>query len=149
MRQANRGYVQVLHSAAPAAAVWRALIEPEALRLWCADRAEVEPRVGGRYAVRARRLGPREAHIDACEPHRRLTLILDRAADWPAGGDEAIVEDFLIDSDSGGTVLRLIGSGVPGGREWDEVLRRLRAGWAIAFADLGRHLDRRDTGSDR
>jgi uncharacterized protein YndB with AHSA1/START domain len=148
MRQAYRGYVQVLHSAAPAAAVWRALVEPEALCQWCADRAEVEPRAGGRYAVRARRLGPREAHIDACEPHRRLKLILERAADWPADGDEAIVEDFLIDSADGRTVLRLIGSGVPGGREWDEALRHLRAGWAVAFADLKRYLDRHDTGND-
>lgn len=140
MRQARRGYYQTLRCAAPPDAVWRALVEPAALAVWCGDHAQVDGRVGGHYAIRARRLGPREAHIDAYEPNRRLRLILHPSPDWPATDDEAVVEDFLIDAGAAETVLRLIGSGVPDGDEWDATLLHLRSAWAVTFADLRKFL---------
>lgn len=140
MRLAQRGYVQTLRSKAPPEAIWRALVDPVALAAWGAQRANVDGRVGGRYSVHARLLGQREAHIDVFEPNRRLRLILEPAPNWPPTGDEVIVEDFMIDSNGAESVLRLIGSGVPGASEWDATLKRLRSGWAVSFADLRQHL---------
>lgn len=140
MRQALRGYVQTLRCTAPPEAIWRALVEPAAMEWWCSGQAQVDGRTGGHYAVRARRLGPREAHIDAYEPNRRLRLILHPAPDWPVAGDQVIIEDFLIDASGKETVLRLIGSGVPDRREWDTTLQHLRSAWAVTFNDLKKHL---------
>lgn len=140
MRQTQRGYVQTLRCKASADAVWRALVEPASLALWCAEHAEVDGRVGGHFEIRSRLFGLREAHIDAFEPNRRLRLILHPSPSWPAAGDEVIIEDFLIDSSGRDTVLRLIGSGVPGDSEWDAALKRLRAAWTISFMELKKHL---------
>ena len=136
MRETLRGYVKILRCKAPADAVWRALVEPASLVLWCAQQAQVDGRVGGHYSIKARLLGPREAHIDAYEPNRRLRLILNPSPDWPSTGEAVIIEDFMIDTNGRETVLRLIGSGVPGSSEWDATLKRLRAAWAVAFAKL-------------
>ena len=84
MRETLRGYVKILRCKAPADAVWRALVEPASLVLWCAQQAQVDGRVGGHYSIKARLLGPREAHIDAYEPNRRLRLILNPSPDWPS-----------------------------------------------------------------
>ncbi len=141
MRSATRGYVQVLETPAPASALWRALTDPAELVAWHADQARVEARVGGRYSVRSRLLGAREAHIDLIDPMRRLRLIYDPAPSWPALGDTALVEDFVIDERKGKRVLRVLGSGVPGAPDWDLWHRRLQAGWAVAFAQLAHRLE--------
>ena len=66
----------------------------------------------------------REAHIDVFRPPRRLRLIYMPFPDLPDEGT-VVVEDFLLDRDPDGgarqgvsavTVLRLMGSGVPGDR---------------------------------
>jgi uncharacterized protein YndB with AHSA1/START domain len=46
----SRGDVRLeVEAAAPGASVFRALVEPSELERWIAERAEVEPEVGGRY----------------------------------------------------------------------------------------------------
>jgi uncharacterized protein YndB with AHSA1/START domain len=149
MRTAQRGYLQSLRCDAPVEQIWQALVRPEALRLWHADDAVVEARQGGRYSYRSRLFGRREAHIDVFEPGRRLRLLFDPNPSWPAAGNSVIVEDFLLDTRPTGTrkrqgQLRLLGSGVPSGAEWDAMLRRLQAGWAVAFSHLQRRLDNRE-----
>lgn len=146
MRPADRGYMHSLRCDAPATLLWRALLQPEALRLWHADDAQVVPRLGGFYAYRSRLFGARQAHIDAFEPQRRLRLVYHPNPAWPPPGDSVIVEDFMIDSRPGAggavtTSLRLLGSGVPGVPEWNATLRRLQAGWAVAFSYLQRRLE--------
>jgi uncharacterized protein YndB with AHSA1/START domain len=145
MRSAQRGYLQSLRCVATTGQLWQALVQPEALKLWHVDEAEVDPRAGGRYIYRSRLFGIREAHIDIFEPARRLKLVYDPNPRWPAG-DSIIVEDFLIDSHdtSGGvSLLRLLGSGVPTAPEWNDTLKRLQAGWAVAFSYLQRRLESR------
>lgn len=141
MRSATRGYVQMLETSASAEAVWRALTDPAELTAWHAEQAWVEPRAGGRYSVRSRLFGPREAHIDLLEPARRLRLIYDPAPSWPPIEDSAVVEDFVIDERRGKRILRVLGSGVPAAPEWNQWHRRLQAGWAVAFAQLARRLE--------
>jgi uncharacterized protein YndB with AHSA1/START domain len=146
MRPAQRGYLQSLRCKASAEQFWQALVQPEALKLWHADEAEVDPRQGGRYLYRSRLFGLRRAHIDVFDPRRRLRLVYDPNPAWPPG-ETVIVEDFLIDTrDTGGegSQLRLLGSGVPAVLEWNATLRRLQAGWAVAFSYLQRRLESRE-----
>lgn len=136
MRRQDRGYTQVFESAASAATLWRALTDPALLRLWYATEAVVEPRVGGRYAVSSRLFGRRFATIEQFEPGKRLQLLFDPSPDWPPMPESVLVEDFLIDERKGQRMLRVMGSGVPAGEEWERTLIRLRTGWALAFAQL-------------
>ena len=145
MRPAERGYLQTLRCDAPIQQVWRALVLPEALRLWHTEEAWIDARPGGSYRYRSRLFGTRQAHIDAIEPGHRLRLVYDPNPKWPPG-DSVIVEDFLFDTRGTGTArvqsqLRLLGSGVPATPEWNATYRRLQAGWAVAFSYLQRCLD--------
>jgi uncharacterized protein YndB with AHSA1/START domain len=118
MRPAQRSYMQTLRCDATLEGLWQALVRPAAVRLWHADQAAIDPRVGGRYAYRSRLFGLRQARIDTFEPGRRLRLVYDPNPSWPAAGDDPIVEDFLLGMRRNGTrkpqgELRLIGTGVP------------------------------------
>jgi uncharacterized protein YndB with AHSA1/START domain len=149
MRPKHRGYLQSLRCDSPVETLWQALVQPEALKLWHAEEARVDPRPGGLYSFRSRLFGSRAAHIDLFEPGRRLRLVYEHNPAWPPPGDSVIIEDFLIDTVSapkGGrhVQLRLLGSGVPAAPEWNATLKRLQAGWAVAFSYLQRRLDSRE-----
>lgn len=147
MRSAPRGYMQSFQCEAPTGALWNALMKPDVLAVWYADDALIEPWEGGRYWVRTRLLGQREARIDAFEPGRRLRLLYDPNPDWPPAGNEVLVEDFMIHPAAAGrsdvSVLRLLGSGVPESVAWNATLKRLRSAWAVSFSYLQRHLEER------
>ena len=91
----------------------------------------------GLYHFRARvdRVTEFEAHIDVFEPGRRLRLIYLPNAGLPQS-DSAMVDDFILDADGSETIVRLLGSGVPSGEEWDAIYMRLRIGWERAMARL-------------
>ncbi len=76
---------------APPSAVFRALIEPEALNRWIAAAAVVEPRVGGRFEFGWKyQVGGRDV---TGGPTRILELIPDRrlVVDWPDWrGDDTV-----------------------------------------------------------
>ncbi len=136
MQRQARGYLQGFETTASATALWRALTEPAALCLWYATEAVVEPRAGGRYCVSSRLFGRREATIERFEPGMRLRLLFDPAADWPSLPDGVLAEDFMIGERKGQRMLRVTGTGVPAGEEWERRRVRLRTGWALAFAQL-------------
>jgi hypothetical protein len=50
--------------------------------------------------------------------------------------DTVMVDDFILDPVPGGTIVRLLGSGVPATPEWDTQYRRLRTGWQQAMTRL-------------
>jgi uncharacterized protein YndB with AHSA1/START domain len=135
-----RGYLQSIEIEASPAVVWRALTHGPSLALWYAPESMIEPRKDGRYDVRTRFFGHRTATIDIHEPAKRLRLIYMPGEGWPAVASGALVEDFLIDHRGERSVLRLLGSGVPEEPEWDAPLKRLRAGWAVAFDYLRRRI---------
>jgi hypothetical protein len=47
-----------------------------------------------------------------------------------------MVDDFILEPRPGGTIVRLLGSGVPASTEWDTQYRRLRASWQQAISRL-------------
>ena len=139
MRRQNRGYMQGFETAASAATLWRALVEPEAIRAWFATEAIVEPRAGGRYATVSRLFGRREASIERFEPGARLQLLYESNADWPPLPDSALVEDFIIDERKGQRMLRVMGSGIPPDEEYAKMLVRVVGRLELARIHLQRN----------
>jgi uncharacterized protein YndB with AHSA1/START domain len=150
MADGTRGYAQRVDIRADIDVVWRALIEPQTLALWCAPGARIDAREGGIYCVRHNADLDREAHIDVFLPPRRLRLIYMPLPGLPDEGS-VIVEDFLLDRASAaaraegaaaGTVLRLMGSGVPESADWHSTYVALRRGWERSLLRLKVLLER-------
>jgi uncharacterized protein YndB with AHSA1/START domain len=135
MAQHTRGYAHRVDLRADIADVWQSLIEPVRLARWYAPQARVDAREGGSFWMRIDADLTREAHIDIYQPPRRLRLIYMALPGQPSE-DTVIVDDFLLHSEvatagKGGalTILRLLGSGIPEGKQWDPLYLKLRNGW--------------------
>ena len=76
-----------------------------------------------------------EAHIDVFEPERRLRLLYLPVSSLPRA-DTVMVDDFILDRVPGGTIVRLLGSGIPATPEWDTQYWRLRTSWQQAMTRL-------------
>jgi len=130
-----RGYAHRVDIAAEVDRVWRALIEPDSLTRWCSPDAQIRARPGGLFRASVDRVVELEAHIDVFEPARRLRLIYLPSRALPPA-DTAIVDDFILDPTAPGTIVRLLGSGIPPTPEWDAQYKRLRLGWQAAMTRL-------------
>jgi uncharacterized protein YndB with AHSA1/START domain len=136
MAERTRGYAHRIDTTVDVTRVWAALTDSSALAKWCSPNAAVRATPGGSFRASVDRVVELDAHIDVFEPGRRLRLIYLPNADLPAA-DSAIVDDFLLQSTaSGGTLVRLLGSGIPDAPEWDTPYLRLRTGWERAIARL-------------
>jgi uncharacterized protein YndB with AHSA1/START domain len=131
MKEKTRGYAHRIDLAVDVQTVWRALTDPAQLTTWCSPRAEIRPRPGGLFRACVDRVTELEAHIDVYEPGRRMRLI------YLPPADSALIDDFILEpARAGGTILRILGSGVPGAPEWDAQYLRLRTGWQAAMTRL-------------
>jgi uncharacterized protein YndB with AHSA1/START domain len=135
MSDKDRGYAHRVDVLADASEVWRALTEAAQLTRWCSPRAEIRARQGGLFRACVDRVTEFEAHIDVFEPRRRLRLIYLPARELPPA-ETVMVDDFILDPMPGGTIVRLLGSGVPATPEWDTQYRRLRTSWQQAMTRL-------------
>jgi uncharacterized protein YndB with AHSA1/START domain len=143
MAKQSRGYVHRVDIRAEINDVWQALIDPVILAKWHVANARIDARERGSYWTRLDANVVREAHIDIFEPPRRLRLIYMPLANLPDTGS-VLVDDFLLDTDGAAsrdagahiTIVRLMGSGVPDGREWDAMYTRVRGGWERALLRL-------------
>jgi uncharacterized protein YndB with AHSA1/START domain len=135
MVERTRGYAHRVDIQAPCEYVWRALIDPALLARWCGSEAHVDARPGGSHTVRLDRTTERVAHIDVFDPPRRLRLIYMPQPYWPSA-ECVIVDDFIVVGDGNGSLVRLLGSGVPEQRSWDPLATQLRDGWGRALLRL-------------
>jgi uncharacterized protein YndB with AHSA1/START domain len=136
MKDRTRGYAHRIDLVADVQTVWGALTDPAQLKSWCSPKAEIRARAGGSFRACVDRVTELEAHIDVYEPGRRLRLIYLPSKALPPA-DSALVDDFILEpARAGGTILRLLGSGVPGGPAWDAQYLRLRMGWQAAMTRL-------------
>jgi uncharacterized protein YndB with AHSA1/START domain len=110
---------------APASAVWRSLIEPAQLDRWIAERATVEPYVGGTYDLGWDH-GP--MRILELEPERRL------AYSWRRPGDPDTVVTWELEGSGGSTRLTLVHSGFTDARS----AGGYDVGWAAFLASFKR-----------
>ena len=115
--------------------MWRTIIEPESLVRWCSPEAVLQARQGGLFRARVDRVTELEAHIDVFEAGRRVRLIYLPTPALPRA-ESVITDDLIIEAVPGGTVVRLLGSGVPGESGWDTQYWRLRTAWLQALNRL-------------
>jgi uncharacterized protein YndB with AHSA1/START domain len=135
MSDKERGYAHRVDILADAGDVWRALTDNQQLARWCSPGADIRPRPGGSFRASVDRVTEFEAHIDVFEPGRRLRLLYLPVPDLPRA-DSVMVDDFILDRVPGGTIVRLLGSGVPATPEWDTQYWRLRTSWQQAMTRL-------------
>jgi uncharacterized protein YndB with AHSA1/START domain len=135
MRDRARGYAHRVDIAADPAEVWRALTTSEHLARWCSPGAQIRPEKGGLFRASVDRVTEMEAQIDVFEPSRRLRLIYLPIPSLPPTEDP-LVDDFIFDAKPPGTVLRLLGSGIPPTAEWNKPYQRMRMGWQQAMTRL-------------
>jgi len=135
MRDRARGYAHRVDIAAEPTEVWRALTQPEHLVRWCSPGAQIRPRQGGLFRASVDRVTELEAHIDIFEPGRRLRLIYLPSEALPPS-EATLVDDFILDAQEPGTILRLLGSGIPATEDWNKYYQRLRLGWQQAMTRL-------------
>ncbi|HEY6824377.1 MAG TPA: hypothetical protein VI195_08045, partial [Steroidobacteraceae bacterium] len=69
------------------------------------------------------------------DPGRRLKLIYLPNPTLPPA-DTVLTDDLILDAVRGGTIVRLLGAGVPAGSEWDTQYWRLRTSWLQALNRL-------------
>jgi uncharacterized protein YndB with AHSA1/START domain len=134
MAQRLRGYAHRTDIAASVQSVWSAMTDSESLARWCSPDAWIRPKPGGLFRATVDRVTQLEAHIDVCEPARRMRLIYLPCSALPA--DETVTDDFMLATHPKGTILRLIGSGFVASEAGDVQYRRMRTGWERALARL-------------
>lgn len=130
-----RGYAHRVDVAAQADKVWLALTQAAHLRRWCSPAADIKAKPGGLFRASVDRVIELEAHIDVFDPGRRLRLIYLPSPALPPS-DSPIIDDFILDATAPETIVRLLGSGIPGTPEWEPQYRRLRLGWQAAMTRL-------------
>jgi uncharacterized protein YndB with AHSA1/START domain len=148
MSERVRGYAHRVDIAADSAQVWRAITEPQSLTQWCSPEAQLQPRQGGLFRARVDRVTELEAHIDVFEAGRRVRLIYLPNPALPRA-DSVLIDDLIVEAVPGGTVVRLLGSGVPGETEWDAQYWRLRTSWQQALNRLKVFVEMQRTGAAR
>jgi uncharacterized protein YndB with AHSA1/START domain len=144
MSTSMRGYAQFVNISGSPERAFNAFTDKDTIVRWYGVEATVEPRRGGMFRVRLSDGRVRDATIDVWDPGRRLRLIYmpDTGAPVPSTlASGPIVEDVLFDAKPGRTVIRVLGSGVPDSREWDNYLKWLRTGWTYWLNQLKRLIE--------
>ncbi|HLY53304.1 MAG TPA: SRPBCC domain-containing protein [Steroidobacteraceae bacterium] len=141
-----RGYAHRVDISADSGEVWRAITEVGSLRRWCSPEAELQPRQGGRFRARVDRVTELEAHIDIFEAGRRMRLIYLPTPSLPRASS-VITDDLIVEAVPGGTVVRLLGSGVPEETEWDTQYGRMRTSWHRALNRLKAFVEKAEAGT--
>ena len=115
--------------------VWEAIATGPGIDSWFMGSNEVEPREGG--TVRMTLGGyTEEATVTAWEPPRRFAF---RGGEGEDGSFMAF--EYLVEGrQGGGTVVRLVQSGVIGGDDWEAEYDALRKGWPMYLRSLAQYL---------
>jgi uncharacterized protein YndB with AHSA1/START domain len=96
---------------APLEVVWRIVTDPEQIRQWFADEAEVELRVGGNGRLRFKSGDSYQLQVEALEPPRRFAFRWVQPEGSPARADNSMLVEFTLEPAAGGTRLRVVESG--------------------------------------
>jgi uncharacterized protein YndB with AHSA1/START domain len=147
MGERVRGYAHRVDIEGDVNAVWRAFTVAEHLARWCAPGAQIRARPGGLFRASVDRVTELEASIDVFDPGRRLRLIYLPSPALPPA-DSAIVADFIMEASPEGSIVRVLGSGVPDGADWDLPYKRMRVGWERAMARLKVYVEKQMNGKD-
>ena len=120
----------------PVERLWRAFNDSRILQRWTAPGASVVPRERGRMLVVFAPGVELDAHIDVLIVPQRMRLILLPTEGMP-DGEAVIIEDFLFEkAGASASVIRLLSSGVPAGKEWVAYYLGKRRCWELALTRL-------------
>ena len=139
----TRGFAQRIDIAATPARVWSVLCSPALIPLWMGGDARIKPQKGGSVSATVSPGLARDAVIDIFDPPRRLRLIY-LTPPGLATFDGAVVDDLLLDTEDGSTVVRLLCSGVPDLPEWTAHFGRLRGSSERMLARLKNLCEQRE-----
>jgi len=131
------------HIAAPPAAVFALLTDPEKILRWMGTEAQMEPRPGGLYLVNVAGARCARGSFREVVPVHRLAYSFgwEESEDMPPGS--SLIEIDLIERD-GGTLLRMTHSGLPNARQH----ARHTEGWTHYIGRLATVAAGRDPGPD-
>lgn len=96
---------------APIDAVWRVITEPEQIREWFNAEAEVDGRNGGEGRLRFEGGDSYSLRVEAFEPPHRFAYRWYRDDEMRPRPDHAMLVEFTLKEEAGGTRLRLVESG--------------------------------------
>ncbi len=91
--------------------VWRVVTDPEQIRQWFADEAEVELRVGGSGRLRFKSGDSYQLQVEALEPPRYFAFRWVQPEGSPARANNTMLVEFMLEPEAGGTRLRVVESG--------------------------------------
>jgi uncharacterized protein YndB with AHSA1/START domain len=127
---------------APVDVVWSVVTEPEQIRKWFADEAEIELRVGGSGELKFKPSGDSyQLQIEAVEPPTRFAFRWVQPAGAVVRQDGSMLVEFTLHPEANSTRLRVVESGFDTidwsdskkqqyadshSRGWQAFLRRLR-----------------------
>ena len=128
---------------APLEVVWRVVTDPEQIRQWFADEAEVELRVGGSGRLRFKSGDSYQLQVEALEPPRRFAFRWVQPEGSPARADNSMLVEFLLEPEAGGTRLRVVESGFDT-IDWSDAKKANYAedhsrGWEVLFGRLSHY----------
>jgi uncharacterized protein YndB with AHSA1/START domain len=96
---------------APVEVVWHLLTEPDQIRQWFADEAEIELRVGGKGALAFIGHDSYQLQVEAVEPPRRFAFRWVRRPGLILRNDNSLLVEFSLEPENGSTRLRVVESG--------------------------------------
>ena len=96
---------------APVEVVWHLLTEPDQIRQWFADQAEIELRVGGKGALAFKGQDSYQLQVEAVEPPRRFAFRWVRRPGLNLRNDNSLLVEFILEPKNGSTRLRVVESG--------------------------------------
>ncbi len=126
---------------APVDVVWSVVTEPEQIRKWFADEAEIEVRVGGGGHLKFNRSGDSyQLQIEAVEPPRRFAFRWVQPAGAVVREGSALLVEFTLEPEASGTRLRVVESGFDS-LDWSDAKKQRYAdnhsrGWQSILARL-------------
>jgi uncharacterized protein YndB with AHSA1/START domain len=127
---------------APPERVWRALTDARELERWFPLLARVTPGEGGSMRMSWGAEFDEGMEIATWDPPRHLGTL------WPWPKDRAVITDYHIEAEGGGTRVRVVTSGFSMDPEWDAWVEGTNRGWAFELRSLKHYLERHD-GEDR
>jgi uncharacterized protein YndB with AHSA1/START domain len=135
----TRAVEETVEIAATPEQVWRALTEAAELERWFPLEARVVPGEGGEIHLSWKNEFAGTSRIVAWEPPRRLAA---RYGFGEEAGGAVEVTEYRLEARGGGTVLRVVTSGIPEGAAWDDWYHGTRRGWRYELRSLKHYLER-------